>query len=193
LTNKTLDSTTYLSDATTPTKRANFDLSNITAGTTRTLTIPNISGTIAASASGVIQLDSNTGTISCPTCITTGGTNFVTSVNSLTGAVNIVGAGINTVTTNGQTITVTGTEADTLQSVTARGQSSDQALILSNASPLTFSNTTNPTVITLGTGDSAGVLSIKDSNTSHNTLMTLTDSGTYGTLGVNTISASYIG
>jgi len=53
---------------------------------------------------------------------------------TLTGAVTIAGAGINTVTTNGQTITVTGTEADTLQSVTARGQSSDQALILSNAS-----------------------------------------------------------
>jgi len=48
LTNKSLqDSTTFFIDETTPTKRLQFQLSGISANTTRTLTIPDNSGTIA--------------------------------------------------------------------------------------------------------------------------------------------------
>lgn len=48
LTNKTLsDSTTYIADEADPTKRAQFQASGITTGTTRTYTLPNKSGTLA--------------------------------------------------------------------------------------------------------------------------------------------------
>lgn len=48
LTNKSLqDSTTFFIDETDATKRLQFQLSGITTGTTRTLTVPNVSDTIA--------------------------------------------------------------------------------------------------------------------------------------------------
>lgn len=63
----------------------------------------------------------------------------VTSLNSLTGALSIAGGGINTVSASGATITVTGTEADTLDSVTTRGASTPNTITLSSATPLTLS------------------------------------------------------
>src|SRR5262249_37140715 len=89
------------------------------------------------------------------------------------------------------TITVTGTEADTLESVTTRGATTDKALTLSNASPLTLSS--SAPVITLGTVGTNGILTIRDAEASPHTLLTVTDNGTTGTLGVNTIAASNIG
>ncbi|MBI5465774.1 MAG: hypothetical protein HY974_00625, partial [Candidatus Kerfeldbacteria bacterium] len=192
LTNKTLtDNSTLFQDDADNTKKLAFQLSTIGTGTTRTLTVPNASGTLAVQATAPINLDATSGTVSCPTCLTTATGNFVSSINGLQNDVNIAGAGINTVSVAGQTITVTGTEADTLQSVTTRGASSDQALTLSNASPLTLS-TINPT-LTFGAADSNGVLSIKDTAAIPNTLLTLTDNGTTGTLAVNTVNASNIG
>src|SRR6185437_8910236 len=88
LTNKTLDSTTtFLADTADNTKTAQFDLSHITTGTNRTLTVPNNSGTIAVAATSPIALDATTGTISCPTCLTS--SNVVTSVNGQSGALTI--------------------------------------------------------------------------------------------------------
>ena len=50
LTNKTLtDSNTFFQDQTDNTKKMQFELSGITTGTTRTLTVPNINGTIITS------------------------------------------------------------------------------------------------------------------------------------------------
>ena len=186
LTNKTLDSTTtYLADTTDNTKLMQFNFSGITTGNTRTLTVPNASGTIAVSGTAPIVLSSTTGAISCPTCLTTSTGNFVVSLNGLYGAVTIVGGGINTVSLSGQTVTVTGTEADTLQSVTDRGATSTNKITLSNATPLNLS-AQNPT-INFGILDTSGTLSISDANS--NPLLTLTDNGTVGTLGVDTIAS----
>lgn len=62
------------------------------ATSNKTITIPNASGTVAVSASGVLSLDAN-GNVTCPSCVT--GT-AVSSLNSQTGAVtlaNAVGSG----------------------------------------------------------------------------------------------------
>ena len=160
LTNKTLtDNTTRLQDDGDNTKKLAFEISNVSGSSTVTLTAPNQSGTIAVGASTPLSLNTTTGVISCATCLTTTSSNFVSSVNAVGGAVTIVGGGINGVTTVGQTITVTGTEADTLTSVTTRNATTSNAITLSNAIPLTLSDT-NPT-ISLGTGTS-DVFSIKD-------------------------------
>src|SRR3989344_7446476 len=58
------------------------------------------------------------------------GTSGVSSLNSLTGALTIAGAGINSVGASGSTITITGTEADTLATVTGRGATTTTALTL---------------------------------------------------------------
>ena len=153
LTNKTLtDNTTRLQDDGDNTKKLAFEISNVSGSSTVTLTAPNQSGTIAVGASTPLSLNTTTGVISCATCLTTTSSNFVSSVNAVGGAVTIVGGGINGVTTVGQTITVTGTEADTLTSVTTRNATTSNAITLSNAIPLTLSDT-NPT-ISLGTGTS---------------------------------------
>ena len=113
MTNKTFtDDSTLFQDDLNNTKKLAFQVSNVSGNSTVTLTAPKQTGTIAVSASGPLSLDATTGNLSCPTCLTNG--NAVTSVNGLTGAVTIVGGGINIVTTSGQTVTITGTEADTL-------------------------------------------------------------------------------
>ena len=123
LTNKTFtDNSSLFQDDLDNTKKLAFQISNVSGSSTVTLTAPNQSGTIAVGATTPISLNATTGVISCPTCLTS--SIAVTSVNNVTGAITIVGGGINGVTTNGQTITVTGTEADTLQSVTTRAATS---------------------------------------------------------------------
>ncbi|MFA5932492.1 MAG: MerR family DNA-binding transcriptional regulator [Microgenomates group bacterium] len=64
----------------------------------------------------------------------------VPSVNGLIGALTIAGGGINSVSALGTTITITGTEADTLASVTARGATTTDAV--------TFSSTINSNTFT---------------------------------------------
>ena len=82
----------------------------------------------------------------------------------------------------GGTLNLSTTEADTLLSVTGRGATTSNGITLSSASPLLFSSSVP--VLTLGAGDAAGVLTIKDSNATPNTLLTLTDAGTTGNLSV---------
>lgn len=53
----------------------------------------------------------------------------VTSLNSLTGALTVAGGGINTVASSGTTVTITGTEADTLATVTARGNTTGTSIL----------------------------------------------------------------
>lgn len=74
------------------------------AGSNKTITLPNATGTVAVSAVGPLQL-SATGAISCPTCVTSGGggggVGAVDSLNGLTGALTI-----NNATTGGSSITI---------------------------------------------------------------------------------------
>ncbi len=56
------------------------------------------------------------------------GSSGVSSLNSTTGSLIIAGAGINSVGVSGSTITITGTEADTLATVTGRGSTTTTAL-----------------------------------------------------------------
>lgn len=61
LTNKTLtDSTTFFQDQTDNTKKLQFELSGITTSTTRTLTVPNSSGTLALTSDKLSTFGSTT-------------------------------------------------------------------------------------------------------------------------------------
>ena len=68
------------------------------ATSSKTITVPNASGTLVVSASGPLAIDA-AGNITCATCASTSG--VVTSLNSLTGALTIANA-----TTGGSTITI---------------------------------------------------------------------------------------
>jgi hypothetical protein len=83
----------------------------------------------------------------------TGGANIrLTGSDSVTDDVAIVGSGITTVTrTDANTITITSTEADTLQTVTDRGASTSNAITITNATAST-STTTGAFVVTGGVG-----------------------------------------
>ena len=74
------------------------------AGSNKTITLPNATGTVAVSASGPLAVDSN-GNITCATCVTSGGggggVGAVDSLNGLTGALTIANA-----STAGSTITI---------------------------------------------------------------------------------------
>jgi len=85
------------------------------------------------------------------------GTSGISSLNSLTGVLTIVGAGINSVGASGSTITITGTEADTLATVTGRGATTTTALTLgdvtlsSNKALVVGSYSSDPGLPTSGT------------------------------------------
>lgn len=107
----------------------------VPGGSNKTVTIPNASGTIAVSAAGPIQLDTN-GNITCPLCVTSGGggggQGAVDSLNGLTGAItlaNATGAGSTITLDNASTstkgiaqfdstnFTVTGGVVNTIQNI----------------------------------------------------------------------------
>lgn len=83
----------------------------------------------------------------------TGGANIrLTGSDSVTDDVAIVGSGITTVTrTDANTITITSTEEDTLQTVTDRGASTSNAITITNATAST-STATGAFVVTGGVG-----------------------------------------
>ncbi len=78
------------------------------AGSIKTITLPNASGTVAVSASGPINIDAS-GNLSCPTCLTSGGgggSAGVSSLNSATGSLILQGVAATSITTAGSTITI---------------------------------------------------------------------------------------
>jgi hypothetical protein len=77
------------------------------AGSSKTITIPNASGTVAVSASGPLALDA-AGNLTCPTCLTSGGggSGGVTDINSLNGSITLAGtANQIIITPSGNTLT----------------------------------------------------------------------------------------
>ncbi len=137
--------------------------------------------TIDIQSGGVSKLTINeNGVLSTSGNISTTGTGTITSAGALTvsgGGASITG-GINN---NSGGITNTGAIAGA-STIAASG-----AVALSGASPLTLSNT-NP-IVTLGAANANGTLTIKDSNGTPNTLLTLVDNGSVGTLSTDTINA----
>ncbi len=78
------------------------------SGSGKTITLPNASGTVAVSASGPLALDAS-GNLTCPTCLSTGGsggTAGVSSLNSLTGGLTLQGSSAGSITNGGTTITI---------------------------------------------------------------------------------------
>ncbi|HEX3082770.1 MAG TPA: hypothetical protein VHQ86_06005, partial [Candidatus Saccharimonadia bacterium] len=136
----------------------------------KTITIPNASGTVAVSASGLIALDA-AGNITCPTCASTG--SGVTQLNSLTGALtlaNATGAGA-TITIDNATTAAKGIASFNATNFSvASGAVNTIQNINSGASP-TFTGLTlsgNLTVqggtATVGTAAQQGSLVLHDGN-----------------------------
>ena len=79
------------------------------SGASKTITIPNASGTVAISATGPLVLDAN-GNLTCPTCLTSGGggggATGVSGLNGITGDITLVASDASTITTSGTTITI---------------------------------------------------------------------------------------
>lgn len=94
-----------------------------TAGTV-TLTLPNLSGTVAANASAPLVLSATTGTLTCPTCVTSSGGGAITGqapiavsgagVVSITGAAGQILAGATPAFTATPTLGVAGASAGSL-------------------------------------------------------------------------------
>jgi hypothetical protein len=126
LTNKTLtDSTTFIQDNGDNTKKVQFEVSGVTTGTTRTLTIPDLSSTIAtfannlsvfaattsAQLAGVINDETGSGSLvfnTSPTLVTpTLGVATVTTVNKV--AVTAPATGSTLTIADGKTLTASNT------------------------------------------------------------------------------------
>lgn len=107
------------------------------------------SGLIITGTTLSIETDNNTTyTISAET-VTGGASIRLSGSDSTTDDVTILGAGITTITrTDSNTITVTTTEIDTLESVTDRGASTTNAVTISNSTSST--NTTSGALIVTG-------------------------------------------
>src|SRR5258706_1346402 len=170
---------------------------SITDGTNTLLSIADNGTTGILTATGGLTVSS--GSVSLPagsianSALANSLINFAgnsgTGAISLGGTMNIVGAGINNTVYSGGTITVTGTEADTLSSITGRGATTATQVALnggltsSSNTPITLSSTAP--VIAIG---NTGVISITDGS---NTLLSLTDVGATGNLSVTgTITGS---
>lgn len=176
LSNKTLDNTNTINvldtlfriqDNTTPTKQLAFELSGITSATTRTLTVQDVSGTIALTANklsdfaattsaelrGVISDETGTGSLVFATLPTFGGTgiNLAGSTSGTTTLLSGATAGTSVLTLPVATDTLVGrATTDTLTNKTISG-SSNTLTNIGNGS-LTNSSVT----VTAGTALSGG-------------------------------------
>lgn len=115
LTNKTLqDSTTFIVDSTDATKKVQFDVAGVTTATTRTMTIPNVNGTLITTG--------DTGTVTS-TMIADG-----TIINAdISASAGIVDTKLATISTAGKVSNsaTTATNLNTASTIVARDASGD--------------------------------------------------------------------
>lgn len=124
LTNKTLqDSTTFIVDNTDATKKVQFDVAGVTTATTRTLTIPNVNGTIVTTG--------DTGTVT--SAMIADGTIVNADINASAG---IVDTKLATISTAGKVLNsaTTATNLNTAGTIVARDASGDFAAGIITAS-----------------------------------------------------------
>lgn len=209
LTNKTLtDSTTTFQDETDNTKKMQFQLSGITTGTTRTLTVPNVSGTIITTgdtgtvtstmiADGtIVNADINASAaiaVSKLAASTISGVTLGNNLNTLT--LNVSGTGLSGSTTyNGSaaatfTVTSNATSANTASTLVARDASGNftagtiTAALTGNASTATTLQTAR-TINTVSFNGSANIVVEpyveSDDSTNATRYITFVDSSTDG-------------
>lgn len=209
LTNKTLtDSTTTFQDETDNTKKMQFQLSGITTGTTRTLTVPNVSGTIITTgdtgtvtstmiADGtIVNADINASAaiaVSKLAASTISGVTLGNNLNTLT--LNVSGTGLSGSTTyNGSaaatfTVTSNATSANTASTLVARDASGNftagtiTAALTGNASTATTLQTAR-TINTVSFNGSANIVVEpyveNDDSTNATRYITFVDSTTAG-------------
>jgi hypothetical protein len=144
------------------------------SGAAKSIVIPNASGTVAVAASGPIVLGVD-GTLSCPTCLVSGGggggNSGVSSVNGLSGSINVKSITASSIVTSGSDITIQDA------STTVKGLASFNGTnftvssgAVNTVQDITVSATptfggmvlTGPNSLTLGSAVNAGKLLFKD-------------------------------
>jgi hypothetical protein len=152
------DSLFTIQDNLDNTKKAQFDLSSITAGTNRTYTLPNINGTLAFSSNNAQTFSGNTTfsnatvTVGTATGASTYGLATGATTTGLTKAVNIGTAGLSGSTTN---IAIGSAVAGATTNVTASGTwTYDNTIVGSiNGNAAGITGKTTPTGELVGTTD----------------------------------------
>lgn len=188
-----LDTGFILSDQTDNTKKASFELSGITTGTTRTYTLPNVTGTLATIANlaqsfaGAITFANATLTGTAITTMTLGGATTASTLNIGTGAtasavaktVNVGTAGASGSTT---TVNIGSAVAGATSNVTLNGTTINLTGPTAAASTINIGSQVNASAvvetINFGTGGASG--SVTNINVGSQT------SGATGTLTVAT-------
>jgi len=170
------DNTFIIQDNTDTTKKLQFQLNNITTGTTRTLTIPDVNDTIICKTT--------TDTLTNKTM--TGLTNILTAslLKSATTEVNISSA---TAPSSGQVLTATSSTAATWQSLTTF---SDNTFIIQDDTDTTKKLQFQLSGITTGTTRTLTIPDVNDTIVCKTTTDTLTNKTMTGT--TNTLTASLL-
>jgi len=132
-----LDTGFTLQDNTDPTKQALFELSGITTATTRTYTLPNLTGslattgTLAQTFSGTTTFSGATVTVGSSTATSTYGLGSGATISGSTKTINIGTAGVSGSTTN---INIGSAVSGATSAITANGNWTFQNTITGNIS-----------------------------------------------------------
>jgi hypothetical protein len=124
-----------LQDNVDPTKKAQFELSGITTGTTRTYTLPNVTGTIALlggiqTFTGQTTFSNATVTVGSSTAASTYGLGTGATISGATKAINIGTAGVSGSTTN---ITLGSAVSGSTTNITVNGSPSVTGTVTASA------------------------------------------------------------
>ena len=150
--------TTYSQSAETTTGGAFLRLTGSDASTDDVKIASGTGITVTRTDANTITIDNTASGVTYDISAQTGGKLRLTSSTAVTDDVTFAGAGIASVaTTDANTITITATEADTLQTVTGRGASSNVATISLTGGTASSSTGTGTLVVTGGVGISGSL------------------------------------
>lgn len=150
--------TTYSQSAETTTGGAFLRLTGSDASTDDVKIASGTGITVTRTDANTITIDNTASGVTYDISAQTGGKLRLTSSTAVTDDVTFAGAGIASVaTTDANTITITATEADTLQTVTGRGASSNVATITLSGGTASSTTGTGTLVVTGGVGISGAI------------------------------------